>query len=104
MLTTENIISQLQQHKEQLQTAGVQSLSLFGSVQRGEANASSDIDLLVEFSRPVGLFEFVHLKQELEHILQRPVDLVTRDALRDSMKPTILKEAVDVTPSLEDAH
>ena len=104
MPTTEDIINCLQKHKKRLQAAGVQSLSLFGSVRRGESGASSDIDLLVEFSRPVGLFEFVHLKQELEQILQRPVDLVTRDALRDSMKPTILKEAMDVTPSLEDAH
>jgi predicted nucleotidyltransferase len=58
----------------------------------------SDLDFLVEFSRPVGLFEFVELKHALEKILQCEVDLVTPDALRESMKAAILEEAIDVTP------
>ena len=52
----------------------------------------------VEFSQPVGLFEFIRLKQALEQILEREVDLVTPDALRESMRAEILEQAVDVTP------
>lgn len=89
---------------EMLKGMGVQSLAIFGSVARGRSGPDSDVDLLVEFSRPVGLFEFVRLKGELEEILGHPVDLVTPDALRPTMKPQILDEAVHVIPQLAAAH
>ena len=49
----------LARHQEELQAAGVKSLAVFGSMSRGEATPQSDIDLLVEFSRPVGLLAFI---------------------------------------------
>lgn len=49
----------------------------FGSASRGEARAR-DIDLLVEFNRAPSLIEFVQLKEQLEMILSRPVDLVSK--------------------------
>jgi len=55
----------------------VKSLILFGSVARNEARPDSDVDLLVEFDRPVGLFTFVRLKRYLEEILDSTVDLGT---------------------------
>jgi predicted nucleotidyltransferase len=73
---------------------GVKSLAIFGSVARNEAKADSDIDILVEFSRPAGLFDFVTLKDYLENLLERPVDLVTHDALRPTMKEKIMAEAL----------
>jgi len=72
----------------------VQSLSIFGSVARDEAGPDSDIDLLVEFDRPVGLFAFVRTQQYLEQILGSRVDLVTPDALRREFRETVLREAV----------
>jgi hypothetical protein len=72
----------------------VQSLSIFGSVARDEAGPDSDIDLLVEFDGPVGLFVFVRTKQYLEQILGSRVDLVTPDALRREFRETVLREAV----------
>jgi len=72
----------------------VQSLSIFGSVARDEAGPDSDIDLLVEFDRPVGLFAFVRTKQYLEQILGSRVDLVTPDALRREFRESVLREAV----------
>ena len=51
---------------------------------------------LVEFDRPVGLFEFIHLKLYLEELTGRRVDLVTPDALRPGMRAAILNEAVHV--------
>ena len=54
----------------------------------------SDIDLLVEFSCPIGLFAFVRLKGFLERILEREVDLVTSDAIKERYREYILKDAV----------
>jgi uncharacterized protein len=73
---------------------GARTLYVFGSVARGDATAGSDVDLLAEFSRPVGLFEFVRFKRELEVILGRPVDLTTPEALKPSMREAILREAI----------
>ncbi|MBK9713413.1 MAG: nucleotidyltransferase family protein [Kouleothrix sp.] len=76
---------------------GVSSLAVFGSVAREEAGAESDVDILVEFGQPVGLFEFVRLQQRLEALLGRRVDLVTPDALRPTMRDRILHEAIDAS-------
>ncbi len=70
-------------------------MAIFGSVARGEAGPDSDVDLLVEFSRPVGLFHFIGVKEYLEQLLGRPVDLVTRDAIKRQFRDAILAEAVD---------
>jgi predicted nucleotidyltransferase len=69
-------------------------LSVFGSSARDEARDDSDIDLLVEFGRPIGLLEFSRLRRELEAVLGRHVDLVTTAALRPQLRESILKEAV----------
>jgi predicted nucleotidyltransferase len=74
----------------------VKSLRLFGSVARDEARPSSDVDLLVEFSRPVGLFQLIGLKQYLETALGCPVDLGTPDSLKPILKEEVLREAVHV--------
>ncbi len=93
-MNVEDIIVLLRKHQSSLHASGVVSVSLFGSVVRGESHSGSDIDILVEFGHPVGLFEFVRLKAKLEEILDRPVDLVTRDALHPAMRDSILAEAV----------
>lgn len=72
----------------------VQSIAIFGSVARDEARADSDVDLLVEFSGAVGLIAFNRLRLRLEEVLGTRVDLVTRAALRQSMREDILREAI----------
>jgi len=84
----------LASHGRQLRGSGMKSLMLFGSVARDEAVDSSDIDLLVEFSDPVGLFAFVRFRRLLETMLGCHVDLVTPDALSPALRDAILKEAV----------
>jgi predicted nucleotidyltransferase len=86
----------LKRHQPDLHQRGVKSLAVFGSLARGEATPSSDIDVLVEFDRPVGLFEFIRLKLYLEELTGRSVDLVTPDALRPALRTNILNEAVYV--------
>jgi uncharacterized protein len=67
---------------------------VFGSVARGEANASSNLDLLVEFTNPLGLFEFLALEDALSALVRRRVDLVTRVALKPYSGRRRLDEAV----------
>lgn len=86
----------LHKHQADLDQFAVKSLAVFGSVARGEATESSDIDLLVEFNQPIGLFEFIRLKNYLENLTGLKVDLVTSDALRPTMRDSILSEAVYV--------
>lgn len=95
-LNRTTIIELLTCRKDDLTQRGVKTLALFGSLARGEATSVSDIDILVEFSRPVGLFEFIRLKIYLEQITGRSVDLVTPDAIRPVMKNSILNEAIYV--------
>ncbi len=93
-MTREQALSILAAHTQKLQEFGVASLSIFGSVARNEATEDSDVDILVEFNRPVGLFAFVRLRRRLQEILGRGVDLVTPDALKAPLRERILKEAV----------
>lgn len=90
----QEVLEILARHEEELRQYGVKSLSLFGSLSRGEDTAVSDIDLLVEFSRPVGMLAFIRLQHRLAEILGRRVDLVTSQALRPAWRERILSEAV----------
>lgn len=74
----------------------IQSLALFGSVARDEATADSDLDVLVEFDRPVDLFAFLALEQALSGLTGRRVDLVFRRTLKRHSGQRILAEAVPV--------
>ena len=76
---------------------GVKSLALFGSVARDETTPASDVDLLVEFDRPITLFDLVALQQRLELLLGIPkVELVMRDAIFPELRESILGEAIHV--------
>jgi len=93
-MTSDQVLHVLAAHRGALMERGVKSLRLFGSVARGEAVGDSDVDLLVEFSRPTGMFGLVRLKRYLEELLGCPVDLTTPGGLRESMRDRILKEAI----------
>ncbi|HEY0744608.1 MAG TPA: nucleotidyltransferase family protein [Chryseosolibacter sp.] len=96
MLSKEEIIEILNAHKEELhQKFPVKSLALFGSYARGDQQNGSDIDFLVEFSQPVGI-EFIDLVLYLESILQTPVDLVTKNALKKALVPYVEKDLIYV--------
>lgn len=90
----EKILQLLKSQKRRLKKFGVRSISIFGSMARDKARKQSDIDLLVEFEKPVGLFEFARLKIYLEEVLGRKVDLVTPEALRKELRENILREAI----------
>ena len=76
---------------------GVSRLALFGSVERDAAREDSDVDILVEFRPGEKTFDhFMALGDLLEHVLQRPVELVTPESLSPFLKPHILASARDV--------
>lgn len=77
MLTRDKIIGLLREKQPFLAAEfGVSRIGLFGSFAAGRPDASSDVDLLVEFDRPIG-FRFVELAEYLENLLERRVDLLT---------------------------
>ena len=82
--------------RTELRARGVKTLAVFGSVARGEAEPGSDVDILVEFDRSVGLFHFIHLKDLLKDLLGgAEVDLVVRNAIYEELKDDIYEESVN---------
>ncbi len=79
-----------------LKEAGVTRSSIFGSYVRGENREDSDIDILVDFPRGKGLFEFVGLEAKLETALGKEVDLVTYNSLHPLLREKILSEQVQI--------
>lgn len=90
------ILRCLTQDKTTLEQYGIKTLSLFGSIARGEDKETSDVDILVTFNQPPGLFTFLELKDHLEDVLDAHVDLVTEDALHPRLRSRILKESIHV--------
>ena len=75
---------------------GAKSVALFGSAARDELNATSDVDVLVEFEGPTTAAAYIDLKFYLEDLLGRTVDLVTDKALRKELRPYVEKEMIRV--------
>lgn len=71
----------------------VSELGLFGSVVRNDFTSESDVDIMVDFSRPIGI-EFIDLADELEAKLKRKVDLVSRKGIKpqyfNAMQPELI--------------
>jgi predicted nucleotidyltransferase len=95
-VTRGEVQRRLSDHRCELAELAVLSLDIFGSVARGEATPGSDVDLLVEFNRPIGLFHFFRVQRRLEQILGCGVDLVMRDAVKPQLRDRIFRDAIRV--------
>lgn len=91
----EQVLAIVAQHQEDLKAMGVKSLALFGSVARDEATAESDVDFLVEFDHPIGLFDFSRVRLYLEDILGCSVDMGTPDSLKEYLRDRVLGEKMN---------
>ncbi len=91
-MTKEDIKRVLLNNRKILKKYKVNKIGIFGSFATGRTKKKSDVDLLVEFEDMIDLFEFVHLNDEIQHILKSKVDLVTPDTIKPYIKPKILKE------------
>ena len=92
----ESAIRTLRAHEAELRALGVQRLSLFGSLARGEAGPDLDVDLAVEFSpdAQVGIFHFAQINARLRQLLGVAVDLVGEPARRPKMRLEIERDRI----------
>ncbi len=86
-LTPERLIETAARH-------GARNVRVFGSVARGAATESSDLDLLVDMEPGRDLFDLVALKREVEEALGREVDVLTENSLSPHLRERVLREAV----------
>jgi hypothetical protein len=90
--TLADILSVLRRERARLFAKyGLKSMAVFGSATRDDFRPDSDVDIMVEFERPIGI-EFVSLADELETIVQRKVDLVTRGSIKERYLPYLLPD------------
>jgi len=73
---------------------GARDVRVFGSLSRGEGGERSDLDLLVTLGEGCSLLDLVGLKQDLEDLVRRPVDVVTEQALSPYLRDRVLSEAI----------
>lgn len=91
MISRQQTITALQRFKNEAGSEyGIVSLGVFGSLARDEANEASDVDVVIE-TKEVNPFQLVHLKEQLETLLNAPVDIVRK---RPRMNP-LLKEEIE---------
>lgn len=96
-MTKQELEKKLAAYRNELRKMGVVSLAIFGSVARNESTQQSDIDLLVDFDRDVGLFYLFEIQHRLEEIIGVPkIDLIQKGALHPALRDQILSEAVNV--------
>lgn len=92
MISKNDILSKLKDLKPILyKDYAVKEIGLFGSFSDETFNENSDIDILVELERPIG-WKYFTLELYLEKIFNRKIDLVTKNALKDQIRETILKQ------------
>jgi len=92
MITRKDILFKLKELKPTLRKEfAVREIGLFGSFSDETSSEESDIDLLVELERPIG-WKFFSLELYLEKVFNRKVDLVTKSALKEPIKNTILNQ------------
>ena len=96
-MTRSEILEILKKYKdENAEKYGIKNLGLFGSYSKDEGREESDIDIVIETSEP-DLFKLVHIKDELEKLLHKTIDIVrNRDKMNPYLKKHIEKDAIYV--------
>lgn len=96
-MTRDEAIDRLQRHETDLKRLGVAHLYLFGSMSRDEAGQDSDIDLFFDYEKGrLGVFELMDVKEFAATLLGRKTDIMTRDSLHKTLRPTIEATAIRV--------
>ncbi|MDR1385639.1 MAG: nucleotidyltransferase family protein [Planctomycetaceae bacterium] len=95
MKQREYIFKKLKESKPFLEANyNINRLGVFGSYSRDEYTEESDVDILVEYSKPLSLFKVVEMVDYLQNILSKKVDLVSKKDIKDSLKLRILNEVI----------
>ena len=95
-MTRKNAIEILQQNKDALRARGIRHAALFGSVARGEARSTSDVDVLIELDPALKLdvFAYAGLKRFVAELFDGPVDVVNKAALKPYLRRPVAADAV----------
>lgn len=97
MHTTRGLIRQLDEMRQELHDQyHVSRIGIFGSYSQGCQTQKSDLDLMVEFERPIGMLAFVHLRNLLAERIGMKVDLVTPDGLHPLIRDDVMQEVIYV--------
>ena len=92
MTTKQEIYARLRELKPHLRHEyAVKEIGVFGSFSEGDFSDESDIDILVELEKPIG-WKFFSLELYLEQVFNRKIDLVTKNALKEEIRDTILNQ------------
>jgi len=92
MLTKNDIKKKIQKNSAILKNYHVNRIGIFGSYAKGTPSENSDIDLLVDFSETITLFQYVHLADSMRNILNSGVDIVTLNGVKPYLKDSIMNE------------
>jgi predicted nucleotidyltransferase len=95
-MNREHVIATLRTHAPELRHRGVRHAALFGSLARGEAKPSSDIDILIELEpgARIGVFGYVAITHYLADLFPVPVDVANRSTLKPHVRPSAERDAV----------
>jgi len=92
----QEIIAKLRENEAELRARGVTHAALFGSRARSEATAYSDTDIMIEIdpNAPVGVYEYVQLKEYIASLFEGSVDVVDREGLKPYIRPAAATDAI----------
>jgi uncharacterized protein len=95
-MNRQEIIAKLRDNESALRARGVNHAALFGSRARDEARADSDTDIMIEIDpdAPVGVYEYVRIKEYIASLFEGRVDVVDREGLKPYVRPAAMAEAV----------
>ena len=92
----QDIIARLRENEAALRSLGVAHAALFGSRARGDARPDSDTDIMIEIdpAAPVGVYEYVGIKDYIAGLFDGPVDVVDREGLKPYVRPAAAADAI----------
>jgi predicted nucleotidyltransferase len=95
------LLEELHQNREKIyaiaEKYGISNIRIFGSVARGEENAQSDVDMLVNISKHKGMgFDLIRFEREFSEKFHTKTDVVSENALHHSLREKIFSEAVSL--------
>ena len=95
-MNREEIIARLRENEAALRKRGVAHAALFGSRARGDENPESDTDIMIEIdpAAPVGVYEYVRIKEYIASLFEGPVDIVDREGLKPYVRPAATVDAI----------
>ena len=95
-MNRQEAIEILQRNQDALRACGIQHAALFGSVARGEAHRTSDVDVLIELdpAMKLDMFAYAGLKRFVAELFEGSIDVVNKDALKPHLRRSVADDAI----------